>query len=233
MRTTFESDQAIVIDDFLPSKVLDNLREQVECLKLKQLEYGDDKIYKLDCGTIYKSDKKWMNDSDTRPPAIKEFMDKVAVTHPLGIRASSNEEQVLMKNFSCMVHAYGAGSELSWHRDAGNFTGAYTFYLHRHWMHTWGGNMLIADDKTNFEVYNDAPENIQPSDMYAKEFNKILPTFNLGFESKCVLDPGVGMYIAPKPNRIVFVKKNTVHKVERIDKTAGGNWRLSLTGFFE
>ena len=58
MRTTFESDQAIIIDDFLPTTVLNNLREQVECLKLKQLEYGDDKIYKLDCGTIYKSDKK-------------------------------------------------------------------------------------------------------------------------------------------------------------------------------
>ena len=233
MRTTFESDQAIIIDDFLPTTVLNNLREQVECLKLKQLEYGDDKIYKLDCGTIYKSDKKWMNDSDNRPPAIKAFMDKVAVVHLLGIRASSKEEHVWMSNFSCMVHAYGAGSELSWHRDAGNFTGAYTFYLHRHWMHTWGGNMLIANDATKFDVYRDASKDIKPSDRYAKEFNKIVPTFNLGFESKCVLDPGLGMYVAPLPNRIVFVKKDVIHKVERIDAAAGGNWRLSLTGVFE
>jgi len=70
-------------------------------------------------------------------------------------------------------------------------------------------------------------------DMYSKEIKKILPTFDLENESQNVLNPGFGIYIAPLPNRIVFVNKRVVHKVERIDRSAGDNYRLSLTGFFE
>jgi Rps23 Pro-64 3,4-dihydroxylase Tpa1-like proline 4-hydroxylase len=228
MKITYESNQAIVIDNFLKEICLKEIQTQVECLKLKQLEYGDDKIYKLNCGTIYKSDKKYKYDSLAMAPLpIRDFMKT--------IHATAKEHSFLgaWKNFSCMAHAYASGAELSWHRDAGNFTGAYTFYLHKHWMHTWGGNMLIASPDTKFDVYKDAPEGVEPQDMYAQQFNKILPTFNLAHESKSVLNPGVGIYIAPLPNRIVFVNKSIVHKVERIDASAGSNYRLSLTGFFE
>jgi Rps23 Pro-64 3,4-dihydroxylase Tpa1-like proline 4-hydroxylase len=228
MKIAYESDQAIVIDDFLDEVSLDLVREQVECLKLKQLEYGDDKVYKLNCGTIFKSEKKYKYDKLIMAPMpIRNFMRQVK-EHCWALPILGT-----WKTFSCMAQAYASGAELSWHRDAGHFTGAYTFYLHKHWMHTWGGNMLIASSDTKFDVYKDASVDVEPQDKYATEFNKILPTFNLAYESKSILDPGIGTYIAPIPNRIVIVNKSIVHKVERIDQTAGGNYRLSLTGFFE
>jgi Rps23 Pro-64 3,4-dihydroxylase Tpa1-like proline 4-hydroxylase len=226
MKITYESEQATVIDEFLDQTSLNLIREQVECLKLKQLEYGDDKIYKLNCGTIYKSDKKYKYDKLVMAPIpFRNFMRT--------IHEYASEHRTDWSNFSLMMHAYTAGAELSWHRDSGMFSGAYTFYLHKDWKHTWGGNMLIASPETEFNVYKEHSTDVEPMDMYSKEIKKILPTFDLENESQNVLNPGFGMYIAPLPNRIVFVNKRVVHKVERIDRSAGDNYRLSLTGFFE
>jgi len=125
MKITYESEQATVIDEFLDQTSLNLIREQVECLKLKQLEYGDDKIYKLNCGTIYKSDKKYKYDKLVMAPIpFRNFM--------RAIHEYASEHRTDWSNFSLMMHAYTAGAELSWHRDSGMFSGAYTFYLHKH-----------------------------------------------------------------------------------------------------
>ena len=42
----------------------------------------------------------------------------------------------------------------------------------------------------------------------------------------------MGTFISPKPNRLVLINKNVVHGITRVDKDAGENVRLTLTGFF-
>ena len=41
-----------------------------------------------------------------------------------------------------------------------------------------------------------------------------------------------GKFIFPKPNRLVFIPRGVPHSISRVDKNAGENNRLSLTGFF-
>jgi len=47
-----------------------------------------------------------------------------------------------------------------------------------------------------------------------------------------IMNPGYGRYFAPLPNRLMITTGEVVHKVERVDQSAGENTRRSLTGFF-
>ena len=46
-----------------------------------------------------------------------------------------------------MLHVYPTGAELSWHKDGALGGGAYSFYIHDEWKHTWGGNLMVADPR--------------------------------------------------------------------------------------
>jgi len=41
-----------------------------------------------------------------------------------------------------------------------------------------------------------------------------------------------GRFIPPRPNRLVFIRRGIPHMIQRIDRNAGENCRLSLSGFF-
>ena len=56
--------------------------------------------------------------------------------------------------------------------------------------------------------------------------------WDLSEESSLIMNPGFGRYFAPLPNRLMITTGDTMHKVERVDLSAGENTRRSLTGFF-
>jgi len=56
--------------------------------------------------------------------------------------------------------------------------------------------------------------------------------FEQAEKTKNLMDYGMGTFISPKPNRLVLINKNVVHGITRVDKDAGENVRLTLTGFF-
>lgn len=115
------------------------------------------------------------------------------------------------EKFSLMVHAYYAGSEIDWHMDYSSLA-SYSFYLHNEWKPQWGGNLLVSDYKETYDIQGNN--------------GTVFDT------NSSVSDPGFGSWYAPKPNRLVIIKK-VFHKVERIDQAAGNNLRLSFTGFFK
>jgi len=56
--------------------------------------------------------------------------------------------------------------------------------------------------------------------------------FEQSEKQKNLIDYGLGTFVSPKPNRLVLIGKNVVHGITRVDKDAGENVRLTLTGFF-
>jgi 2OG-Fe(II) oxygenase superfamily len=113
-------------------------------------------------------------------------------------------------------HLYRRGDSVSWHTDGLSYTGAFVYYAHPTWNCVWGGELLVVDDGT-------------PSDQRS-------------LSRKCVLDnqvenarlsrPGVGRFIFPNPNRLVFVKGGADHMISKVYDAAGNNVRAGLSGFF-
>jgi Rps23 Pro-64 3,4-dihydroxylase Tpa1-like proline 4-hydroxylase len=231
VKTIIDDKNCLVIDDFLDEQDWLCLQDQLECEIYKKVELGEDKVYKLNTGTIFKSHKKywfselpWKNNYNPFAQKLKSLL-------------SSNTPSFLpsYQDLSMMVHAYMSGAELSWHRDSG-VLGGYSFYCHREWSHMWGGNLLVAHPETHFEGNRVSPPPIEGTDLkdsFGRLYGARGVTFDHDLEKQCIFQPGHGQYIMAKPNRLVILSNKVFHKVERIDSAAGNNSRVSLTGFFE
>jgi hypothetical protein len=128
--------------------------------------------------------------------------------------------------FFCRPYLYPNGSALSWHRDdQQNTTGAFTFYCHNEWNIQWGGELLVADLETkNFQF--------SETELYGEPSRFIGTQLENGQENDRLLEPGVGTYIFPKPNRLVFVPAGVMHAIKRVDQSAGRRVRATLQGTF-
>lgn len=114
------------------------------------------------------------------------------------------------------LHPRGTG--LSLHRDHTVYAGAIIYYVHHDWDMHWGGHLLVLDSRTGSGVGFNEPE------LYS-----FLSDEN---ENRLVSEPGIGLSIAPKPNRLVFMKDTAYHMVTRVDEDAGDRPRITFSGFF-
>lgn len=228
MQITYKDDNITIVDNFLDQETLDKVRDQSECLKMKKLEIGDDKVYKMNVGDIYKSENKYWTDklpwNNNFEPFIHELMSFVKT-------GDTCLPKVEFDKISCMLHVYLTGAELSWHKDGALGGGAYSFYIHDEWKHTWGGNLMVADLSTKVEPQLPM-EGTSMEDMIGRDYKLRSRTWNLSKERDMIMNPGYGKYFAPLPNRLMITTGEVVHKVERVDQSAGENSRRSLTGFF-
>ncbi|HEY3465628.1 MAG TPA: 2OG-Fe(II) oxygenase family protein [Amycolatopsis sp.] len=116
--------------------------------------------------------------------------------------------------FTCWK--YPAGSRLGWHNDAGlGRRGEFILFLHESWRPSWGGELMLLD--------------VDPEELTGVEAGSGTPVARMeAFLDACPVSP---VAIAPKPNRLVLVKAETVHQIHRVDETAGDALRCTLTGF--
>lgn len=131
---TFENEQIVVYDNFLPKDIFTSLQQEAKTHSYTLVKHGDDVAYKLNTGDIYKTTKKYW--SNNRPKKFLEWFDAMTDLNPIKCNA-----------FSLMVHAYSAGAEIDWHMDYSSLA-SYSFYLHDDWKPQWGGNLLVADHST-------------------------------------------------------------------------------------
>jgi hypothetical protein len=110
-------------------------------------------------------------------------------------------------------YLYGRDTKLSWHNDKG-YVSAGLFYCHNYWASTWGGELMIAKTPT---LTNDSVPN---------------PCINHTFEDKFLEHYGYGQYITCKPNRLVLTKGGVWHAINRVDKDAGDNVRMTVVAFY-
>jgi Rps23 Pro-64 3,4-dihydroxylase Tpa1-like proline 4-hydroxylase len=108
-------------------------------------------------------------------------------------------------------YVYPAQTSLSWHYDGANpgdmRVGAFTYYAHQEWNAEWGGELFLTD----------IPERID------------MPPFDNSEVSKAIMNKGHGVWISPKPNRLVVNPSDMYHKVSKTSAAAAP--RLSIQGF--
>jgi hypothetical protein len=117
-------------------------------------------------------------------------------------------------HFTVCPYVYPAEAGLGWHTD-GHVSGAYIYYAHSQWRPHWGGELLVAYSETDCAPYTTSSRGILR--------NEVLES---------ALSQGLGYYFAPLPNRIIFLRAHTPHMIKTVDRAAGDNLRLSLSGFF-
>lgn len=116
--------------------------------------------------------------------------------------------------FRCYL--YPRRTRISWHDD--RYSGALTFYVHPHWGATWGGELMIADAPPLHEFLRDRPTLPQ----------WITPEW----EDDYLSHNGIGLWITPKPNRLVLTAASAYHYVNRVDDDAGDHVRGAVVGFY-
>jgi hypothetical protein len=60
--------------------------------------------------------------------------------------------------------------------------------------------------------------------------NSPMEMFQQKEKYQSIIDHGLGFFVSPKPNRLILINKKVVHGITSVDKDAGENMRVSLTG---
>lgn len=111
-------------------------------------------------------------------------------------------------------YIYPAGTKISWHDDYG-YTGACIFYPHREWSPHWGGELCVAKTPPPDQLPPVAPD-----------------LMNRAQDTALLNHYGMGVYINPLPNRLVFTSGKVWHSINRVDQSAGDHCRCSVVAFF-
>jgi Rps23 Pro-64 3,4-dihydroxylase Tpa1-like proline 4-hydroxylase len=129
--------------------------------------------------------------------------------------------------FFSRSYIYPAGCGLSWHRDnEHNATGAFVYYAHPYWDPQWGGEFLVASLKTKEAVF--------PKTKTYEGQEKFLGShMENSHEIPILMEEGVGTYILPKPNRLVFLTSGVIHCIKKVEAAAGNKLRGTIQGFFQ
>jgi len=222
-----QTPEVLVVDDFLSIVDRDRIFNQVQVDKWRPSEV-DDKYWHMTDGANYKGVKRWHserpynNNSEIWFENFTRFLDNCAAAKLFATRYS---------NIAMQCHGYPVNSKNPWHHDLGFTT--YSYYLHKHWQINWDGTLLVIPKSAQVEyqqqltllsntVQNDSYTDICPMEMF-EQADKV----------KNIISHGMGIFISPKPNRLVLINKGVLHGITRVDADAGENVRVTLTGMIE
>jgi Rps23 Pro-64 3,4-dihydroxylase Tpa1-like proline 4-hydroxylase len=224
-KVVMKTPEVLVVDDFLPQESWDRLLNQVQCDEWTQSQ-TDDKYWHITDGANYKASKRFLRDApfndnyDIWADAIKTFAD------------TCEEAQEYIAGYTDIAmrcHGYPVGSKNPWHTDMGGVT--YSYYLHKHWQINWDSMLLVLPkDSVEYKQIMRKLPGTRQQDTYRS--TGTLEMFEQAEKQKGLIEHGMGYFVAPKPNRLVLINKNVVHGITRVDKDAGENVRLTMTGFF-
>lgn len=173
---------------------------------------GWQKVWKLSDGQILASSPSYHSQAPFNSPMdiVHQTILALAKQYFEEIVGKEGED---WKEMFLTPYIYPSGTKISWHDDYG-YTGACIFYPHQEWSPNWGGELMIA------RTSNEVQSNIIPDMMTRKYIDPVLNQF------------GMGTYICPLPNRMVFTSGKVWHAINRVDQTAGDNVRCSIVAFF-
>lgn len=223
-KVVMKTPEVLVVDDFLEQEAWDRLLNQVQCDEWTQSQ-PDDKYWHITDGANYKASKRFLRDApfndnyDIWADAIKTFADSEA----------AQEYTAGYTDIAMRCHGYPVGSKNPWHTDMGGVT--YSYYLHKHWQINWDSMLLVLPkDSVEYKQIMRKLPGTKQQDTYRS--TGTLEMFEQAEKQKGLIEHGMGYFVAPKPNRLVLINKNVVHGITRVDKDAGENVRLTMTGFF-
>lgn len=136
--------------------------------------------------------------------SVQDAFNAVVSSHPGYINPGAG-------SFNLTGYIYPSGCKLAWHNDGG-YGGVMTYYVHPVWRASWGGELLLSE----CDAKNDIQKTI---------------CLDHGPQSEILMKTGKGIFIAPKPNRLVVQKPCVWHNMSRVDPDAGENLRCSIVAF--
>ena len=120
------------------------------------------------------------------------------------------------RNLSFTSYIYPPGTGLGWHSDVKK-SAAFIYYLHPEWHESWGGELLLEDQR--------APAVPASLDGPGSGFRSF-------YSSEPASTPGLGTYVAPLPGRLVLIRGGVRHTVKKVEAAAGEAFRATISGFF-
>ncbi len=223
MKVSMETTQVLVIDDFLSKSKFKNVSEYSSRQPVRSVHSENyEKVWTVDDGNPLGGPVMLVKIH--RQNGVVHIQKKRSgergYVYPTGTALDSvfrkllivavQSEKLLGKpaadwpEISARLFKYPYGAGLDWHNDSQEYTGAFTYYTHATWKSTWGGELLLSQDE-------------RPShrrSLFAEKFQD-------------------GIYVLPRPNRLVLIKGGVWHKIAKVGIEAGRNMREALSGFFK
>jgi hypothetical protein len=212
MRLLYKTNKFAIYDDVLTPEEFAYIYAYIQEEHYASAQNGNwIKVWRIgDCSPMgsrayFHSQKPFNLPLDT----LADRIDEAGKNHPEIIRA--------YHDVTYRSYLYPRGTKLSWHDDSQVYCGAATYYCHKKWGSTWGGELCVAEVPPLGQVFKSSP-------------NK--PHIDHEWEDNYVNIIGMGHFINPKPNRLVLMAPGVYHSINRVDVDAGDHPRCSIVGFF-
>lgn len=222
MNLRYRDNRVVVFDDFLASDDQHELLRYLDCAKFRRvLPDAWGRAFRLTGGEplvgiqVVSEDPDCKSGVQTYPTqtALDIIVRRVSdcqsdIADIVGARGHS------WTYFTVCPYVYPAEAGLGWHTD-GHCAGGYIYYAHAEWRAQWGGELIVAYSEGDCAPYAVSNRGILRNELLDH-----------------TLRHGLGYYFAPLPNRIIFLRSGTAHMIKAVDRAAGDNLRLSISGFF-
>lgn len=154
---SYQSEQAVVYDDVLPSNSFRRLFVHLNKLKYHSVHaQGWRKVWRLHDGNPLTSQAGWYYEENaevqndqlifpTRTPT--DELVKWIIEQSPEVELVVGKAGLAWKRFSFAPWIYPPGSGLSLHQDGVLYTGAFTYFAHPEWRLHWGGHLMVLDSK--------------------------------------------------------------------------------------
>jgi len=215
MRLLVKDSQLSVVDEVFENNVFYNFWNYFNSLEFAYRSVsGWQKVWRINDGQILSGISYYHSQSPFNSSI--DWIDQVVTS-----LAKKNFEDIVGKEgedwneIMYTPYIYPAGTKISWHDD-GCYTGACIFYPHLEWSPNWGGELFVAKTPPPQEC----------------EFKGSMDMINRDFVSPLLNKYGMGTYVSPLPNRMVFTSGSVWHSINRVDQAAGDKVRCSIVAFF-
>lgn len=245
MHLVFESDQALVIDNFLAASDFEQMWRwfQVAPFFPNDLR-GLHGAWRLDDGRVFRGPDVYYGKIAQEVAANNEG----AFAYPTGTaldllaqtfcqaselyRRLVGSEGKEWRTMAMAPRLYERGSSLYWHRDTPSVvTGSCTYYAHPEWNIQWGGELYIAHPSALKIPASHGPSMIAPKEVIGRGQVQLSGHLDNREVNAALMEAGMGYYVMPKPNRLVVMKTGNPHMISAVKPAAGDHVRASVTMF--
>jgi len=244
-RRVLDSQQVIVLDDFLPEDVFQTVYDYVLTTDYERITssggpwYTHDAFPLLSVKNVYYAPlDKGRDEAADGGKQVKSSSDAGKSVYPSNtpvdllvkqmVAAQPQVEHLTGKfgeawdQFSVRAWLYPPRTGVSLHHDEG---GSFVYFVNPTWRAHWGGLLLIPDEEGSRMI--DAGR----AAAGAQDFDKKLWLHAAGAD-ELLMQRGFAQSIFPKRNRIVYIRPGAYHLITRINEQAGDNLRMCLLGLF-
>jgi hypothetical protein len=240
LKISFKSERVLILDGFLSNKDLNSLWMSIHSLRFNSVNIGvpaspwssTDGEPLIGPVSVIQEGKHTLEDHQLKKVSVYPTNSPIDLVFD-ALKKHYDLIQPIVGvpgiHWNCLTatpYLYPVGTGLSWHSDNSSgsrqYSGAFSFYIHPKWKDNWGGELMVSDQN----MVTGFPKNFEKDLKDKKQFPSRL-------QRDLDIPTGHnGQFFSSVPNRIIFVKGGTWHKINHVSLAAGNNVRTSIAGFF-